>query len=64
MDNDLIISLLEEEISRLRYLAERHRKFGLEGSDPAVARQHRIIADTLEDAAKQNQDIIDSLKNS
>jgi len=62
MKKSLMVELLEEEIAKLLYFIERHRKWGRENDEPESARDQRVVADTLKDAIEANQILIEKIK--
>lgn len=61
-NKNLIIELLEEEISKLLYFMERHRRWGRHVEDNDLARKHRTTADIIKDVIENNQEIVEKLK--
>jgi len=61
--NQLRFELIEEEIGKIEFLIERHRRWKKDSENPDVAKQHRIIADSLADVKELCIQLSDYLKN-
>lgn len=62
-DNQVRRELLEEEIAKLEFFLNRHRRWKIQSDDPEIARQHRVIADTLTDTLELCNQLIEHLKS-
>lgn len=61
--NEIIAEFSEEEIATLRSFAERHRRWKSKIDNPEVIRKHRIVSETLTDAANVIQELVDLLND-
>jgi hypothetical protein len=62
MDNELLIEMLQEEVSNLTFMADRHLRWSRQVEDRDVAKKHRAAADILKEAIESNLELIEMLK--